>query len=500
MFPVMRVWVLIVAFMATCVAAQAEPATIHSREIAAARVRYAPLVRAVGRELVVFDADSLVRPFGDTVMGRTWDTVPQNARGSFEKISEATGERRAFSMIVRTDGKAQCRVGPTSPDQAWMNLLAAYSGHERQAIINTPMALTSDVFQRFVLLHEIGHCTDPHAFDRDHDPMRNLLYRHRAEAYADVFAILALGHDGVSARELADIVRMRVLYMSASASDEGDRKPGASYPSNATIAGYQHAAYWNVDAMKGALRQVGGIRAMTDEELVELAHYLVANDGIMASDLVLVDRALAHEPGASRPDAETFATDAENAVLGAPGGTLRDNAFDIKNWALQFDAMLKGSGASGEGPAAVIASERDRLRGMADTSKDPADADAIEKALARIAELATKGYAGLTDTPMIVSSSGGVVQESGTATVAAMPSRVDNPGPIPSSGIKMPSRLPTVSISSASGVRNRTGRDKPVKVVSASRLPQARPDAPRSLVDELTGISPMMAKVRGEQH
>jgi hypothetical protein len=491
-------------------APQTPAATVHSREVAQVQATFADLVRAQGRELVVYDADGLVRPFGDAVMGRTWDTVPRNARGSFERIAEATGERRAFSMIVRTGGKVECRVGPTSPDQAWMNLLAAYSGQERTALARERLRLSSALFQRFVLRHEVGHCTDPHAFDRDRDPMRNLLIRHRAEAYGDTFSILSLAAEGTDQAALSDIVKIRSLYMSASSlGADAERRSQGIVPSSAEVAGYEHVAYWNIDAMKAAIAMAPRVRGADGRTIAAIARAIVDADGVTAETLVRVHRALAKESGYTHAEAEIAAAEAERALIRSAGAGQLERAFDRDRWEREFLLRLKAAGAVGEGPAAAIASERDRLRGIAATSGSVADAGAIEEALGRLAELSMKGYASVTDPPVVVSSTG---NSTNRIPVAAMPSRLDTVGPVPSLALKGALESATAKTTMAAKVvlppRTATAapirpvpevpisRVKPVKRPIAVATVQTQPKA--SMIDDLTGISPAMARVRTE--
>lgn len=483
-------------------------ATSHSREVAEVTAAYTDLAKAQGRELVVYDADGLVRPFGDSVMGRTWDTVPRNARGSFERIAEATGERRAFSMLVRTDGKVECRVGPTSPDQAWMNLLAAYSGQDRNALARERMRLTSALFQRFVLLHEVAHCTDPHAFDRDRDPLRNLQVRHRAEAYADVFALLALAREGQDPKALAEIVGIRSLYMSSSSlGAEADRKSGGSLPSDAAVARHEHVAYWNISAMKAAVAIADRMRGVDNKTLTTTAHAIVNADGVTAQILVTVHRALAKEGGFTHAEAEIAAAEAQRAFIRTGDAPQSERKFDRDRWERDFAQRLRSSGAAGRGPARAIALERERLRAAAATENNAADAGEIEEALGRLAELSMKGYASVTDPPVVVSSTGNSTKR---IPVAAMPARLDTVGPVPSVALKGALEAATAN----SELRAKVALPAKGSQASLERipLPKARPSRLRavatlvpptqpkaaSLVDDLTGISPAMAKVRAE--
>lgn len=448
----------------------------HSVQISGLQARYAPLVRAAGRDLVIFDADGLVRPFGDAVLGRTWDKVPKGARGSFERISEATGERRAFSMIVRVGGKAQCRVGPTSPDQAAMNLFSAYSGQDPQALNPSAFKLSAQVFERFVLLHEIGHCTDPDAFARSADPIKNVMLRHRAEAYGDAFAILELAREGIPREMLDDIIRIRTLYMLASASGSTDR-------GDLAILKREHVPYWNIVAMRSAIASAGRIVGAEDRTVAALAKAIVDNDGVTTAGLIAVHRALADEDGKQTnpvSDAVAYAS----TLLTPTGRQPKPASFDKSAWARDFDIRLRGAGASGRGPAALIAAERNRLRGLASADWNADDAAAYEGALARLSELATKGYAGISDPPITVSSGsrpGGLQPD-----VAAMPSRLDVPGPIPRS--RMPDDAAFARMSpyvAAAPTHSRT----------ASLPPEPKPAPPgrlqndRVILEDLTGRS-----------
>lgn len=487
---------------AAAIAAPQAVATAHGREVAQVQVAFADLVKAQGRELVVYDADGLVRPFGDAVMGRTWDTVPRNARGSFERIAEATGERRAFSMLVRTGGKVECRVGPTSPDQAWMNLLAAYSGHDRTTLARDRMRLTSALFQRFVLLHEVGHCTDPKAFDRDRDPMRNLLIRHRAEAYADTFAFLALAREGQDAKALAEIVAIRSLYMSSSAL--GAAAEGKSSASDAAIAGYEHVAYWNTRAMKAAIAIAGRMRDVDNKTLAATAHAIVDADGVTAEVLVNVHRALAKMHGFTHAEAEIAAAEAERALIRGDGMPQPARKFDRSAWEKDFMLRLKAAGATGRGPAEALARERERLRGLAATDDNVADAGAIEEALGRLAELSMNGYAGVTDPPVVVSSTG---NSTNGIPVAAMPARLDSVGPVPSVALKGALEDATTSLRARAKVAPpaapaannlaRAGKPQLAAKGQSVALAAAAP-AVSKFADEMTGISPAMARVRAE--
>jgi hypothetical protein len=477
--------------------------------VAQVQATFSDLVKALGRELVVYDADGLVRPFGDSVMGRTWDTVPRNARGSFERIAEATGERRAFSMLVRTGGKVECRVGPTSPDQAWMNLLAAYSGHDRATLARDRMRLTSALFQRFVLLHEVGHCTDPHAFDRDRDPMRNLLIRHRAEAYGDTFAILALAREGQDLKPLADIVAIRSLYMSSSSlGADADAGSGRGLPSDATIAGYEHVPYWNIRAMKAAIAIGDRMRGVDEQTLAATARAIVDADGVSAEMLVSVHGALAKETGFTQAEAEIAAAEAERALVRVEGTSQPERKFDRATWERDFQQRLRAAGATGRGPAEALARERDRLRQLAATDGNVADASALEEALGRLAELSMKGYAGVTDPPVVVSSTGDSTKR---IPLAAMPSRFDTVGPVPSAALKGALDAATAGIGSGAKVAATTAakgaamtpttklqaKGRKLQLERKAIITQsARPVS--NLVAEMTGISPAMAKVRAE--
>lgn len=477
--------------------------TTHSREVAEVRSTYADLVKAQGRELVVYDADGLVRPFGDSVMGRTWDTVPRNARGSFERIAEATGERRAFSMLVRTGGKVECRVGPTSPDQAWINLLAAYSGEDRAALAPERMRLTSALFQRFVLLHEVAHCTDPHAFDRDRDPLRNLLIRHRAEAYADVFALLALAREGQDPRALTEIVGIRSLYISSSSRNaDAEHGSGEILPSDSTVAGYEHVAYWNISAMKAAVAIAERMRGVDNRTLAATAHAIVNADGVTAQILVTVHRALAKQAGFTHAEAEIAAAEARHAYIRAGSAPQSEPKFDRDHWERDFAQRLRASGAAGRGPAQAIALERERLRAAAATESNGADAGAIEEALGRLAELSMKGYARITDPPMVVSSRSNSTHR---IPVAAMPARLDTVGPVPAAALKMAldaataNSGPRTNVAEAATGSHQSGDGIPMPKARPSRAgaTSASPKA-TSLMDDLTGISPAMARVRAD--
>lgn len=510
-------------------------ATAHSREVAQIQARFADLVRLQGRELVIYDADGLVRPFGDSVLGRTWDTVPRNARGSFERIAEATGERRAFSMIVRTGGKVECRVGPTSPDQAWMNLLAAYSGQERTSVARERMRLTSALFQRFVLLHEVGHCVDARAFDRDRTPMRNVFVRHKAEGYSDTFALLELAAEGVDPEVLRDIVKVRALYMASSAMGAAsERRTEGTRPSDSDVAGYEHVPYWNIAAMKAAIAMAPRMRGADARTVATVARAIIDADGVTPEELVRVHRALAKESGATEAEAEIAAADAEHALV-RPAPAPGERTFDRVRWENEFRVRMQAAGASGEGPAALLASERDRLRAVAAVAGNPADAGALEEALGRLAELSMKGYASVSDPPLVVSSTG---NSTGRIPVAAMPSRLDTVGPVPSQALKgaldaaaqsaPAARAANAQVAKPQAAKPQAAKGvvaKPpparvaalprqipidAKLIPAGRLTpvpqgkvqaQALPPAAAAKPDpiaELTGISPAMAKIRAE--
>lgn len=484
-----------------CTAAWAGPqaaTTIRSVGLSKIEQRFAPIVATQGRKLVIFDADSLVRPFGDAVLGRTWDPIPKNARGSFERIAEATGERRAFSILVKVDGKVECRVGPTSPDQAWINLLAAYSGQDRAQFDPKRLTLTPATFQQFVLAHEIGHCADRHAFDRDRDPLRNAMLRHRAEGFGDVFAILQLAKGGTPKQTLQEIVWIRALYLSASARGaDAERKDASTYPSDEKVAGFEHVPYFNIAAMNAAVSLAGRIGSLDDRQLVELAHRLIDADGVSVGDLIMAHRALAGEQGFTSAVAEVAVADARRGML-TPGVVAQGPSdFDQQAWERDFVAKLKLAGGPRGGAEAAIASERTRLRDLAAASLNVDGASAIEAALGRLSDLATKGYAAITDPPETVSSRAGAPK---ALPVAAMPSRPQDIGPLPALALNGALKALTQQARPQSPLKREAAREIQVvpyvrtgKVTSA---PLAAPERPG--IDEMTGMSSSLAAIKAE--
>lgn len=488
-----------------CTAAWAGPQTaktVRSAGLSKIEQRFAPIVAAQGRKLVIFDSDGLVRPFGDAVLGRTWDAIPKNARGSFERIAEATGERRAFSILVKVDGKVECRVGPTSPDQAWINLLAAYSGQDRTLFDPKRLALTPAIFQQFVLAHEIGHCADRHAFDRDRDPMRNAMLRHRAEGFGDVFAILQLARGGTSKRALQEIVWIRALYLSASARGvDAERKDVGTYPSDEQVAGYEHVPYFNIDAMNAAVSLAGRVGSLDDRQLVDLAHRLIEADGVSVGDLIMAHRALAGERGFTSAVAEVAVADARRGMLATGVVAQGPPDFDQRAWERDFLAKLKAAGGARGGAEAVIAAERTRLRDLAAASINVEGASAIESALGRLSDLATKGYAGITDPPETVSSRAGA---SKAVPVAAMPSRPQDVGPLPAAALNGALRALTQQARTPAPttvIKREAAKDiQVVPYARTGRITSGPLAAPRQTasVDEMIGMSSTLSAIKAE--
>ncbi|MGY3581345.1 hypothetical protein ACVIGB_000586 [Bradyrhizobium sp. USDA 4341] len=485
-----------------CTAAWAGPqpvTTVRSSGLTKIQERFAPIVAAQGRKLVIFDADSLVRPFGDAVLGRTWDALPKNARGSFERISAATGERRAFSILVRVGGKVECRVGPTSPDQAWINLLSAYAGQDRTQFDPKRLTLTPAVFQQFILAHEIGHCADKHAFDRDRNPLRNAMLRHRAEGFGDVFAILQLARGGTSKRALQEIVWIRALYLSSSATAEQEERKDGGYPPDETVAGYEHVPYFNIDAMNAAVSISDRVGSLDDRQLVDLAHRLIEMDGVSIGDLIAAHRALAKQPGFTHAVAEVAVADARRALL-SPGVVVQGPAdFDRQAWEREFDAKLKLAGSAQDGAEAAIAAERTRLRALAGRSVNVDDATAIEAALGRLAELATKGYAIVTDPPVTVTSRSGAPRP---LPVAAMASRTQVVGPVPADSLHgalkalTADRVPPVEVKKKERM---AARGETVPFVRTGKVNSSPLVPPKPVgLDEMTGISSSLASIKSD--
>jgi hypothetical protein len=488
----------VLALMCTVAWASPSPVpTVRSSGLTKIQERFAPIVAAQGRKLVIFDSDGLVRPFGDAVLGRTWDALPKNARGSFERISEATGERRAFSILVRVSGKVECRVGPTSPDQAWINLLSAYAGQDRTQFDPKRLTLTPATFQQFILAHEIGHCADKHAFDRDRNPLRNAMLRHRAEGFGDVFAILQLARGGTPKRTLQEIVWIRALYLSSSATAEEAERKGGGYPSDETVAGFEHVPYFNIDAMNAAVSISDRVGSLDGRQLVDLAHRLIETDGVSVGDLIAAHRALAKQPGFTHAVAEVAVADARRAML-TPGAVTQGPAdFDRQDWERDFDAKLKVAGGIQGGAEAAIAAERTRLRTLAGRSVNVDGAAALESALGRLAELATKGYAVVTDPPVTVTSRSGAPKP---LPVAAMPSRAQDVGPVPAATLQgalkalAADRVPAVDLTK----RERTAaRGETVPFVRAGKVISTPLPTPKhAAVDEMTGISSSFAAIK----
>lgn len=487
--------------MCTAAWAGLQPATTaRSSGLVQIQERFSPIVASQGRKLVIFDADGLVRPFGDAVLGRTWDAVPRNARGSFERIAEATGERRAFSLLVKVGGTVECRVGPTSPDQAWINLLAAYAGQDRTQFNIKRMTLTPAVFQQFILAHEIGHCGDKHAFDRDRNPLRNAMLRHRAEGFGDVFAILQLARGGTPKRALQEIVWIRALYLSSSAqAAEAERKDGGSYPSDETVASYEHVPYFNLDAMNAAVSISDRIGSLDDRQLIDLAHRLVDNDGVTVGDMIMAHRALAGQQGFTHAVAEVAVADAKRALLSSGAVTQGPSDFDKAGWERDFVSKLKLAGAEQGGAEAAIAAERTRLRGLAAASANVDGATDIEAALGRLTELATKGYAGVTDPPVTVSSGAGPAKG---LPVAAMPSRSQDIGPVPAAALGGALKVLSADrkqVTAAAPQKERVAREITMPYVRTGKVTSAPLAAPRPAgIDEMFGVSSSLATIKAE--
>jgi hypothetical protein len=224
------------------------------------------------------------------------------------------------------------------------------------------------------------------------------------------------------------------------------------------------------------------MRGADPRMVASVAHAIIDADGVTAEDLVRVHRALAKESGATHAEAEIAVAEADRALLRA-GAAPADRSFERDRWEREFLQKLKTAGASGEGPAAAIAAERDRLRAFASLAGNVADAGAIEEGLGRLAELSMKGYASVTDPPLVISSTG---NSTNRLPVAAMPSRLDTVGPVPSMALKG-------ALEAATARTGPVQRQVQASVQTSAQRPMALPKAPPAAKVKLVAVQPRQA-------
>lgn len=134
--------------------------------------------------------------------------------------------------------------------------------------------------------HEIGHCYDrfylPEFMRLNYgdDPERYAVVKHKMEAFAEAFSILAMAREG-----FADLAPVRARQRLIGLATSGIRLVGAGPDNPFSVEAYAYALHGSIRLAQQAVDAIGpAIRTLSNDRLVDLAREVAENDPLATID------------------------------------------------------------------------------------------------------------------------------------------------------------------------------------------------------------------------
>ncbi len=290
-----------------------DSATTHSQQVENLRGRFNREAKDIG--IFIIDRDwfqinhalNLGRTKDDTELRRRLLSEFIESRGGGRLMQESelagvaddvlSGEGMAYVLRPK-NGQAHndnaCVVyghrdtlGQAEQMRVFLGLHPALHGDIARARLRQSLPL--DILNRFTDYHEIGHCLDVRYLplagtmdDFSRDPAAFARNRHKAEMFAEVFALLMLARDG--APDIAKIADIRANMRLVSAAANGPLAAQMTQPGDpAQLNSYIYMLHGGIRAAKTEIlaRGLPAMRAMSMDDLRELAHKITDDNALV---------------------------------------------------------------------------------------------------------------------------------------------------------------------------------------------------------------------------